>query len=171
METGLSTRESHAGDRFRAHLEDDVLGADGMVLLPRDAVVRGRVLESRESDGSERPAFLTLEVESVVVEGVSHGLRGTVEEVEMEAATRDDGGETAAKVGVGAAAGAILGKILGGDSKDALKGAAVGAAAGAAVALATRDGHATIPEGARLVVRLDEPLVLAEGGSPDGRWR
>jgi hypothetical protein len=96
----------------------------------------------------------------VEVEGRRLPLVATVTEVDMEAGTRDSDAETAAKVGAGAAAGAILGKILGGKGRDAVRGAVAGAAAGAAVAALTRDGHAVIPQGARMLMVLEEPLIL-----------
>lgn len=160
LRTPLSTRENREGDSFHAVTADDVLGVEGVVLVPRGADVFGRVTASRESPGSEEPALLSLVVQEVVVDGVRRPLRATIVEVEAEAESRDGRRETATKVGVGAAAGALLGKLLGGDSKDALRGAIAGAAAGTVVALATGDGHAEIGEGARIVVRLDEPLVV-----------
>lgn len=162
METGVSTKENGPGDRWSAVVTEDVLGSGGLVLLPRGARVQGRVVESRESASSDAPAVLTLVPDSVFVSGTTYPITATLVEAEVKVESRDSGKKTATKVGIGAAAGAVLGKILGGDGKDALKGAVAGAAAGAAVALATKDGHAEIDEGARAVVRLDEPLVIAE---------
>jgi hypothetical protein len=160
MGTSLSTEESRAGDPFWATVREDVLGANGVVLVPMGARVRGRVLEVRPSQGPDSLPILTLLPEEMLTEAWTRPLRATVLELEMSVESRDSGAETARKVGVGAAAGAVLGKILGGKKEDALKGAVAGAAAGAAVALATRGGHASVVEGARLVLRLDEPVVV-----------
>jgi outer membrane lipoprotein SlyB len=59
----------------------------------------------------------------------------------------------------GAAAGAIVGRVIG-RNRSTTVGAVTGAAVGAAVALSARDGHATIPVGALLTIRLTENLVL-----------
>lgn len=52
----------------------------------------------------------------------------------VEVQAQVDDRETAAKIGVGAAAGALVGQILGKDTESTLKGAGVGAAVGTAVA-------------------------------------
>jgi hypothetical protein len=160
LETALSTEESKVGDTFWATVTEDILGEQSEVLIPLGSRVRGRVVESMESPSSEQPAVLTLEIESVTLDGAVRPLRATVVDVEMEADTRDSDGRTAVKVGVGAAAGAALGRILGKDRGATVTGAVAGAAAGTAVALATRDGQATIAQGARLVIRLDDPLIV-----------
>lgn len=160
----LSTKVSATGDAFVATVSEDVLGGDGVVVLHRGTRVRGRVLESYESPSSDRPATLALGVESVEVGGRTIPVVATVTELEHETEARDSDGRSAAKVGAGAVAGALLGKIIGGDGKDAVKGAVAGALAGAAVAHATRDGHARVPPGARMVIVLDQPLVLEPGG-------
>jgi hypothetical protein len=166
VEDELSTEVSLAGDTFDAVVSEDVLGSSGMVLVPRGARVRGVVLESTESSSSERPATLALGVERLELGDRLVPLVATVTELEHEAEARDSDTRTAAKVGASALGGAILGKIFGGDGEDALKGAVAGAAVGAAVAHATRSGHAKVPEGARMVVVLDEDLVLESASAP-----
>jgi hypothetical protein len=137
-----------------------VLGAGGEVLIPAGTKVNARVVESRESTGSDQPAVLVVEVESLGIGAEALPLVAEVVEVESQVQARDSNTRTATKVGVGAVAGALLGRILGDDKKDAAKGAAVGAAAGAAVAIAQRDGHAVVKPGARMVVRLTERLFV-----------
>ena len=149
-----------AGDRFHATVADDVLGANGEVLLPKGAVVNGRVAESRASGAANDPAVLRLEVESVTLDGRTLVLPAEVVEVEAAIGTRDSGQKTAVKVGAGAAAGAVIGKILGGDKSSTLKGAIAGAAVGTAAAMATKDGQAVIKPGARMVVKLTDRLVV-----------
>ena len=80
-------------------------------------------------------------------------------QADLDADNPDSTGETAAKIGVGAAAGALVGQILGQDTESTLAGAGVGAAVGTAVALATRGGSAKLPAGSVLTVRLDEPVI------------
>lgn len=163
MEQELSTRHHRVGSPFTARLQEDVLGPRGEVLIAAGSRLRGSVVESRLSEGADRPAVLVLGVEMLEDGTTTRPIQGEVVEVEQKAGVRDSNTETAAKVGAGAVAGAVLGKLIGGDRKDAVRGAVGGAVAGAAVAVGTRDGHAVIEEGARIVVQLGAPLVIAEG--------
>jgi hypothetical protein len=156
----LSTERSREGDRFHARLVEDVLGANGEVLLPAGALLNGRVAMSHASTGPDDLAALDVEIESITADGRTLPLAADVVELDVQAQARDSNRRTAAKVGIGAAAGAVVGRILGSDKGDAAKGAVVGAAAGAAVAVAQRDGHAVVKPGARMVVRLTDRLVV-----------
>jgi hypothetical protein len=160
VEAELSTGATRIGDEFTATVRDDVLGSAGEVMLPMGTQFKGRVVDSRESTGADQPAVLTLAVESVTVNGVVRPLKATVVELDVEADARDSNTRTAAKVGVGAAAGALVGRILGRDRDATIKGAVVGAAAGTAAAIVSRDGHATVMPGARMLIRLDERLIV-----------
>lgn len=164
LQSALSTRTHEAGDAFRARVTGDLLAADGMVLVPEGSVLEGRVLQARPSGGADEEALLVLSVESLTMNGGSYPLLASVIEAEMQTSARDSGARSAAKVATGAAAGAVIGQILGRDTRSTVGGAAAGAAAGAGVAITTRDGHAEIEEGARLVVQINEPVILASGG-------
>ncbi len=139
---------------------EDVLSAQGEVLVPLGSVAQGVVVQSQESQGSDQPAVLALRMEMLAVRGDAHPLEATIVEAEADADTRDSGGETAAKIAAGAAAGALLGRIIGGDTEGTLVGAGAGAVAGTVFAVTTKGGHAEMDEGSTLTVRLDEPLPL-----------
>lgn len=158
LTAALSTEANRAGDRFSARVQEDVLGADGLVLVPRGSEIRGRVTEALESPGADQPAILRLAVESLVIQGREIPITASVTEAQLRTEARDSGARTAAKVATGAAAGAVMGRILGRDGRSTAAGAVAGAAAGTAVALATRDGHAVMEAGSRLVIRLDAPV-------------
>jgi hypothetical protein len=160
VEAEISTKAAVVGDEFTATVTDDVLGSAGEVVLPMGTQFKGHVTESRESTGSDQPAVLALQVESVTVNGSQRPLKATVVELDVKADARDSNTTSAAKVGAGAAVGALLGRIVGRDREGAVKGAVVGAAAGGAAAIATRSGHATVEPGARMVIRLDERLIV-----------
>jgi hypothetical protein len=81
VEEELGTVRSRVGDRFHTALADDVLGANGEVLLPRGAVLNGRVAESHESGAADDPAALRLEMESVTVGGRTLPLQAEVVEL------------------------------------------------------------------------------------------
>jgi outer membrane lipoprotein SlyB len=65
----------------------------------------------------------------------------------------------AATIALPAAGGAVVGALTGG-KKGAAIGAAVGGGAGTAVVLSTRGKDVRLGEGAIVVVRLSEPLVI-----------
>jgi hypothetical protein len=154
LETGLN----HAGDRFSARVDEDLLAANGMVMIPRGSEILGRVVEARESSGPDDAAVILLQVDALVVDGVEIPVRASVVDAEVETSVRDSSTRTAAKVATGAAAGAVLGRMLGRNGRSTAAGAVAGAAAGTAVALATRDGQAVMAAGSRIVIRFDEAV-------------
>ena len=160
VEAKVTTESSKVGDVVHATISQDVLGDGGQVLLPAGTRLSGRVVESQASTGPDAPAVLRLAFESVSVNGEERPLKASVVEMDVKADTRDSTTRTAAKVGIGAAAGAIAGRVIGGDRGDAVKGAVVGGVAGGVVAAATKSGHATLEQGARIVIRLEEALVV-----------
>jgi hypothetical protein len=152
----ISTKSARAGDSFSARLVSDFIDEKNEVVLPAGIVMKGTVTKSLESPGNDQPAVLELGVGSLETAGSTLIMVGDIEELQIEADAKDTDALSAGKVAAGAAAGAIVGKIAGGTNT----GAAVGAAGGAALAIATRDGHATIPAGSRLVVRLTNRLSV-----------
>jgi hypothetical protein len=155
----VSTATHEAGERFSLRLVSGVEGARGAA-IPAGAMAQGVVTESHRSTGADAEAVLGVRIASVQVNGAYKDIQGTVQSTDLETAARDSGQRSAAKVATGAAAGAIIGQIIGRDTRSTVTGAAVGAAAGLGIALTTRDGHAVLPRGATVVVRLDEPLVV-----------
>jgi len=160
LEQSLSTKSAQPGDRFHATLIEDVLSGDGAILVPLGSIVRGVVVESRESQGSDKPPVLDLRLEVLDMHGSTQPLEATIVASDASSETRDSDGTTAVKVAAGTAAGALLGRVIGGDSKGTLIGAGAGAVAGTVYAVTTKDGHAEMDEGAILTVRLDEPLPI-----------
>ncbi len=150
----VSTSSYAVGDRFVATLTAPVSSAGGDVLLEAGTPSQWVVTQSTTEDGQ---ALLAFALESIDVDGEWVPVTATVAEADLDTDDPDSGGETAAKIGVGAAAGALIGQILGEDTESTLTGAGVGAAVGTAVALATRGGSATLPAGSALTIRLDEP--------------
>src|SRR5439155_22507426 len=69
----------------------------------------------------------------------------------------------AAEIAGPAAGGAIIGALVGG-KKGAAIGGAVGGGAGTAVVLSTRGKEVHLPKGARLTLRLSQPVTVRVGG-------
>jgi hypothetical protein len=154
----ISTETHAAGDRFTATLHTNINDVEGAQVISEGTASQWLVSESTTTDGQ---ALLAVQLESIRVNGAWVPLVATVTEASIDSDQAATGGETAAKIGVGAAAGALIGQILGGDTRSTLTGAGVGAAVGAVVALTTRGGSATLPAGSAVVVQLSEPLVIS----------
>lgn len=155
----VSTSSHRSGDQVSLELAESVSGRGGLE-LPAGTRARGIVTTSRASDGPEDEAILAIRVEAIHLNGRTRALNGSVIEARTESSARDSGARSAAKVATGAAAGALVGQILGGDTRSTVGGAAAGTVAGLGVALSTRDGHAVLPEGSLVRVRLNDDLVM-----------
>ncbi len=155
----ISTASHEVGDSFSLVLVDAAAGPSGAV-LSAGSPARGLVTASHSSSGPEDQSTLGLRVTSVEVDGSQKTLVGEAQSADIETSTRDSGTRTAATIATGTAAGAVIGQILGRDTRSTVRGAAVGTAVGVGVALTTRGGHAELPVGSRIVVRLSEDLTL-----------
>lgn len=160
MNETLSTQDSQPGDVFTARLESPIIDANGTVIVPAGATVRGRVTAVAPSGRVGETAALKLAFESISFGGDSYPLQATVQSADVQQKSRTSVGESAGKVAAGAAAGAILGQVLGKDTESTLKGAAIGAAAGTAIAMGTSDVDAVLPQGAEVVIRVDQPITV-----------
>jgi len=156
----LATDQNAPGDAFSATVTEPIVSADGTVMIPAGATVRGRVTAVEKSDRVGETAIIKLAFETISFDGESYPLQASVVEANPERRTRTTTGQQAAKIGAGAAAGAVLGQILGKDRASTLKGAVIGAAAGTAIAMGTADVDAVLPSGSRMVVRLDAPVQV-----------
>jgi hypothetical protein len=161
LDVTLSTRDNEIGDAFTATVSAHVMDADGTVLIPAGATVRGRVTEVRKSGRVGETALLSLAFEAVSFEGESYPFEAAVVSANPERVSRESTGEQVGKAAAGAAAGAILGRVLGGNTKSTVKGAVIGAAAGTAIALGTADVDAVLKAGSPMVVRTEAPVVVA----------
>lgn len=156
----LSTGKNAVGDGFTATLQDPIMDADGNVLIPAGATVRGRVTRVQKSGNITQTGVIGLAFESISYGGKSYPLDATVIEAHPEKTTRQSTGQQAGKVAAGAAAGAVIGRVLGKDTKSTLKGAVIGAAAGTAVAMGTSDVDAVLKAGSTVRVRTDGPITV-----------
>jgi len=154
----VSTDTDEPGAHFTATLQSPVYATDGAEAMTAGTESRWIVSESSTEGGQ---SVLVVRLEALRVSGEWVPVAATVTDATLDTDHPDSDGETAAKIGVGAAAGAIVGQILGGDAESTLAGAGVGAAVGTAVALSTRGGHATLPVGSQIHVRLDESLTIS----------
>jgi len=159
VEETVSTQDHASGHAFSLRLASSV-AAGGGAELPAGTRARGVVTRATTSTDSNQPAELVVALSSIEIGGQMIPVKSTVIAAGVDAGAGDSGSRTAAKVGTGAAAGAIVGQVLGGDTRSTVAGAVVGTVAGAGIAAATRAGHAALPAGSTVTVRLDEGLPV-----------
>jgi hypothetical protein len=123
----IDSSSSRVGDRFQAALEEP-LSSKGNVVVPIDALVYGRLTESKESGTFTGKSQLRLELTGIVVNGKTV----PVMTGEYEATGKSRGASTAKRTVGGAALGALIGAVADGGHGAAI-GAGVGAGAGSEI--------------------------------------
>lgn len=149
----IDARDAVQGQAFQAQIEDNVRGSDGSIAIPRgsDATL---IIRRLERDGD-----LTLDVESITVDGRRYRVSTADEELQNNRQGVGANRRTGEYVGGGAMLGAIVGAIAGG-GRGAAIGAAAGAGAGAGAQIITRGREVHVPAESVLRFRLDRPLRL-----------
>jgi hypothetical protein len=155
MIDSINSETNKVGETFIAVL-DEPLYQGGLEVVPRGADVRGRIANINDAGRIKGSAELGLELTQIIVNGVSY----SVQTSEYAEKAEGRGGQTAQRVGGGAAVGAIIGAIAGG-KKGAAVGAGVGAGAGTAVQVMTKGEKLNIPSETKLEFTLRAPLVVA----------
>lgn len=154
LDQTLSSKTTHAGDKFSATVESPVEVA-GKVAIPKGARAEGLVKEAKAAGRFKGAAILSLALTSVAVNGIDH-------EIETSAPTlssKGKGKRTAVMVGGGAAGGAAIGAIAGG-GKGAAIGGLIGAAAGTGGAGFTGDRDITLAAETALEFKLLQPVSI-----------
>jgi hypothetical protein len=149
----IDARDAVEGQSYAAQIEENIRDTDGSIAIPRGSEAR-LVVRRVENNGD-----LTLDVESITVEGRRY--RVSTEDQELESRRQGVGGNrrTGEYVGGGAVLGAIIGAIAGG-GKGAAIGAGAGAGAGALTQIITRGREVHVPAESVIRFRLDRPLRL-----------
>jgi hypothetical protein len=170
LETPLSTKTSHQGDRFVTRVHETIL-LNGKEVVPKGTVIEGRVAAVKRPSRGHSRAEMNLAYERMILpNGVSFTIVAT--QADMESTSKADidhkegtiKGESttkrdAAEVGGGAAAGAGIGAIAGGGTGAAI-GAGVGGMVGLIDSMRRKGKDIALPTGTRLVLRLDRPLTI-----------
>jgi hypothetical protein len=151
LEESLSSATARDEDRFKATLQQPVR-VDGAVAIPAGAEVRGIVRSAEAADRLRRSGRLTLDFDTVYVDGTRLDLRTRIVSLQDEVGSK----ETARKAGIGAIIGGVVGGLLKGRT-----GALVGVLAGGGVVMAQRGEDVEIPEGTILRVRLDRAVAVS----------
>jgi len=154
LETGVSSATSKPEQTVRATVLKPIL-VDGMVAIPEGAAVTGTVISAEQSGRVKGRASIALRFHEVMVSKTAYKINTSRIAREAEATK----GEDATKIGVGAGVGTAIGAIAGG-KKGAAIGAAVGGGAGTGVVLATKGKEVSIPAGATLRTKIQEPVKI-----------
>ncbi|QNI30469.1 hypothetical protein H7849_15055 [Alloacidobacterium dinghuense] len=142
------------GDRFQASLEEPVM-VEGDVIVARDALVYGRLTQSKASGTFTGKSQLRLELTGIVV----NGKMVPVVTGEYEVTGKSRGASTAKRTVGGAALGAIIGAVADGGQGAAI-GAGVGAGAGAGSEIITGGDQVKVPSETLLDFTLQEDVSI-----------
>jgi len=159
-EDAINSASAVEGQTYAAEVTDDVLDADGDVVVPHGSNAQ-IVIRSASKGGRFRGASdLVLDLQSISVEGQQY----TVSTADLKETGKQGLGankRTAEYSGGGAALGAIIGAIAGG-GKGAAIGAGAGAGGGALTQILTKGGSIKVPAETVLTFQLDRPVKIVE---------
>ena len=150
----IDSSYNSVGDRFQASLEEP-LRLDGNVVIAEDALVYGRLTQSKESGTFTGRSQLRLELTGIVV----NGKLVPVVTGEYEVTGKSRGASTAKRTVGGAALGAIIGGVADG-GQGAAVGAGIGAGAGAGSEIITGGDQVKVPSETRLVFTLEQDVSI-----------
>lgn len=160
----IDAKPPNEGRIYSAVVDRDVMDRSGRVVIPRGSNAE---LALRDTSDQE----MTLDLESITVDGRRYSVSSTPEPVTATENRREGVGKnsrTGKYVGGGAVLGSIIGAIAGG-GKGAALGAAAGAGAGAVGQTVTRGGTIRVPSETLITFRLDRSLSI--GPADDGYER
>jgi hypothetical protein len=154
LNQSISTAQNRSGDPFQATLASPVV-VDDKTVIPKDALVKGHIIDARPSGRLKGVAYLDLTLDSVEVNGQSY-----------EIATEDFGrrGKNHNKrngilIGGGAGVGTLIGAVAGGPVGAAI-GGSIGAGGGTAGAAYIGKKDIRLPAETTLSFRLARPVTI-----------
>lgn len=156
----IDSATAQTGDTFHATL-DSPIAVDGEVAIPAHYDVEGHVVAAQASGKFAGRALLDLQLDRIKVGEKWYNIE--TDHFKQETGSR--GKNTAAKVGVGAAAGAILGGIFGG-GKGAAIGSVAGAGAGGGVQAASKKPDIKLASERILTFTLQQPVTIVPTTKP-----
>jgi hypothetical protein len=142
------------GQTYRASLDEPIM-VNGDVVVARGADLTVKLVDDKQSGRVTGQTVLTLDLESIVIDGRTIPL--ATEEVTRASGSRTR--KTGIATGGLAALGAVIGGIAGG-GKGAAIGAVSGAGAGAATTVMMKGERVSVPSETRLSFTLQQPLKI-----------
>jgi hypothetical protein len=154
LESNVASDVSHVEDRVEARLSQPLVVSDTET-VPRGSHVEGVIVDVQPSGKVKGRARLVITFNTLVVRDARYAI--TTNSVTREAAGTEK--TDAEEIGIPAAGGAIIGALIGG-KKGAGIGAVVGGGAGTAYVLSTPGKEIRLASGARLSVKLAQPVTI-----------
>jgi hypothetical protein len=156
VDAQITSETAQVGDAWEGKVTAPVvLGTAAPI--PAGSVVKGVVKAVKPAQKGDR-AMLQLAITSVDVDGKSHSLSASGEEmVAGSTRTRNVG-----TVAGGAAAGALIGKAVGGSNKGALIGGLIGGAAATGAVAGTKGYQVVVKEGAAMTFTVDQAVTMKQ---------
>ena len=159
-EETIDSATAAEGQTYAAEITDDVLDANGDVVVPHGANAQ-IVIRSASKGGRFRgTSDLVLDLQSITVEGQQY-LISTTDLKESGKQGLGANKRTAEYTGGAAALGAIIGAIAGG-GKGAAIGVGAGAGGGALTQILTKGSAIRVPAETVLTFKLDKPVQIVE---------
>ncbi|GAC1635481.1 MAG: hypothetical protein NVS9B14_12750 [Candidatus Acidiferrum sp.] len=159
-EETIDSGKAVEGQTFAAEMTDDVMDANGDVVVPRGANAQIVIRSASKGGRFKGTSDLILDLQSIAVGGKEYMVSTT----DLTQKGKEGFGvnkRTGVFTGGGAALGAIIGAIAGG-GKGAAIGAGAGAGAGAVTQIATKGGAIKVPAETVLTFELDKPVKIVE---------
>ncbi|TMQ60639.1 MAG: hypothetical protein E6K76_01185 [Candidatus Eisenbacteria bacterium] len=164
MITPVDTRTSNTGDRVEGKLASPIT-IEGVVVAEAGARVSGTISDlkraSRSKSKDER-ASIILEFTSIETVDGPKALHATVANAEGKLVAKSTSSRDKLIIGGSTVAGAVFGKVAGGSTKSTIIGAVGGAVVGTGAVLASKGHELEIPEGAKVSLRVDKPIVIVQ---------
>jgi hypothetical protein len=159
-EDTINSATAVEGQTYAAEITDDVLDANGDVVVPRGSNAQIIIRSASKGGHFRGQSDLVLDLQSISVEGQQYTINTSdVQEKGKQGLGANK--RTAVYTGGGAALGAIIGAIAGG-GKGAAIGAGAGAGAGALTQVLTKGGSIKVPAETVLTFQLDKPVQIVE---------
>ena len=159
-EDTIDSANAAEGQTYAAEVADDVVDADGNVVIPRGSNAQIVIRSASKGGRIHGTSDLVLDLQSISVEGQQY-LISTSDVQETGRHGVGANKRTAEMTGGGAALGAIIGAIAGG-GKGAAIGAGAGAGGGALTQILTKGGSIKVPVETVLTFQLDKPVQIVE---------
>jgi len=159
-EETIDSGKAVEGQTFAAEIADDVVDANGDVVVPRGANAQIVIRSASQGGRFKGTSDLVLDLESISIGGKQY----VVSTTDLQEKGKQGFGvnkRTGVFTGGGAALGAIVGAIAGG-GKGAAIGAGAGAGAGAVTQIATKGGAIKVPAETVLTFQLDKAVKIVE---------
>jgi len=150
----ITSETAQPGDAWQGTIAEPLIIGTAAP-IPAGSIVHGVVKAVKPAAKGDR-AMLQLAITSVEVNGKSHALAATGEEMTAGSTRTRNVGAVAG----GAAAGALIGKAIGGSGKGALIGALAGGAASGAAVAASKGYQVVVKEGAQMSFTVDEAVTM-----------